>query len=195
VVLETTRSGGTFTCSGVALNPKTVLTAAHCAAGAASIRVSPDFLYDANSPNFVPVQMDRVRIHPKYVPSKSLYSNDLAVLALAVPLPQSLNYVPIPYDHSVPVQGDWLERIGYGGRNGANRKTWTSETFIEDEPGTLMTRDSMSVVGDSGGPLYYRNGSVFYLIGIHSTVIRDGNSVTAAAVDLRELRLWVESVQ
>jgi secreted trypsin-like serine protease len=191
VVLETTRGSEIFTCTGVALNPKIALTAAHCAAGATSIRVSSDFLYNPNSNSFVPVQLNRVRIHPKYSPSASFYANDIAILPLSNPLPANLNYIPLLQDIRHPAQGEWLERIGYGGRNGANRKTWTTESFLGTEPGTLLTRDALSVEGDSGGPLYYRNGASLYLLGIHSTMKRDGSQVSAAAVDLRAQRSWI----
>ncbi len=193
--IETTRNGNTFSCSGVAIGQKVVLTSAHCVDGISSAIVSTDHIYKKEHGTFARVTANGIRIHPGYNPGRSLFKNDIAVLLLDNALLSALVEVSAQIQAaSSPVK---LERIGFGGRNGENRRTWT-EVILESEiDGTFFSLDSLSVAGDSGGPLYQRHAGHLRLVGIHSTAIADpiGNQMMfrSAAVSITAHAEWIRS--
>jgi hypothetical protein len=133
-------------------------------------------------------------IHPQYDSARSLYANDLAVLPLSGMLPAGISYPPLLPAWITLSPGAHLESVGYGGRQGDNRRTWMDVVFERGDGGTIFTQNGLSVSGDSGGPLFFRNGGWLYLAGIHSTAITEGADVSAAAVGLRAQSEWLRQV-
>jgi hypothetical protein len=188
-----------FTCSGIALNRWLVLTAAHCADHATSLRVTFDFLYDRSRKTFIDVE-PTPQIYVGYHPQQSLFQHDIAILKLAQPAPARLNYPRfLPIDFEIP-HGSMLERIGSGGRfrpDGAeeNRNTWQDAAVEYNADGVLLLKDALSVEGDSGGPIYYRDpkNNQVYLVGLHSTQIIQNGSTYAAGVKIADYASWLEN--
>jgi len=69
------------------------------------------------------------------------------------------------------VKGKKLVRVGFGGRNGKNKrqiiKNIDQVQILNDY---IKTKDQSSVSGDSGGALFQRQNSKLVLVGIHSTI-------------------------
>ena len=184
-LIETSRASGVFTCSGVALSPRVVLTAAHCVEHADSVRVSFDLTYDPVQGGFINVVPGSYALHPLYNPALSLYAHDLAVLTLSVSAPSSIRIQRLPPSSFRLRSGDQLERVGFGSREGTNRRTWMNAILRSFGAGNLLTQDELAVQGDSGGPVYYRDGNTIYLVATHSTLLTDPEGNSAVEVDLR----------
>lgn len=160
--LEVTKEGGaTFACSSVAINPKTLITAAHCLEGAQEIKVSEGSLGGLKR------QAISWNIHPDYDKGESNYYADLGVITLNLPLPYTVNFPVL----SKPLMGYNLIRIGFGARKGKNNRTYISGIqCLEEKERTLILKDKLGVPGDSGGPVYQFQNGRLTLVAIHSTV-------------------------
>ncbi len=177
LIVELRRGGKIYTCSGVLVSPDTALTAGHCAEGVTALRVSNAASYQPQSPNWIPVA--RSFVHREYSPDDSLYGSDVALLKLRGSFPFALHYPQLsnPQIDSEVLPGMRVERIGYGGRNNENRRSLIFPRFaswnnVAYAPIAGKNFDPYAVLGDSGGPVFYRplgpTGPVI-LIGIHST--------------------------
>lgn len=151
-------SGSTFICSSVAINPQTLLTAAHCLEEAQAIEVTDG-------------QIKRVATswdeHPQYNKLESKYYADIGIITLSENLPRYINYPDLAY----PLPYHSLTRIGFGGRQGKNVRTLVSGIWITETLDTsLILKDELGVPGDSGGPLFQFINGKLCLVAIHSTV-------------------------
>lgn len=157
--LEVTKwDGSVFVCSSVAIDVKTLLTAAHCLEGAKDIKVT-----DGKIRNEA-IHWD---IHPEYDKDESNYHADIGIITLYRDLPYHLNFPRF----GRPQKSNPLVRIGFGGREGSNLRTYISGIFILDQmDNTLVLKDKLGVPGDSGGPLFQFINGKLTLIAIHSTV-------------------------
>lgn len=166
LLIEVTRDNGVFTCTGVALSPTLLATAAHCLDGKLKkVRVFTGASYDPKLPSFA---VKTFELHPEYDPKKSAYRHDIAKIQLAEKLPADIRIYDI-HDSS-SVQGD-LYRFGFGARNKKNLRTAITPTFrqINQQEKVLELNDTFSRSGDSGGPVYLESGTDIKVIAVHST--------------------------
>lgn len=190
VIVEIKKDHGLFTCSGLAIERDKVLTSAHCVHGMQKVRVLWGARYN---PKMNGIRSKEIIVHDGYNPELSKYKNDIAIIYLAYKLPRFVGHTQIgKYLNLAPTTP--LERIGLGGRAGANIKTWTNPSFIAYAQNelALVATDLFAVKGDSGGPVFYRDlNDKLWAVGLHSTL--EGTSRTYA-VDLRYFVDWISSI-
>ena len=187
-------------CTGVVLGPDTVLTAGHCAAGAAEYRVH--FRDEAGAPVLVAVAA-RV-VHPGYdagAASGRRRSIDLALLRTATPLPP--RFAPMTLSTAAPHAGDSLTVAGYGAaKPGDPRSTGTyrSIALAVIEPhgpsrilvwlkGGAAGASAGACQGDSGGPVTGPDGTVLAL----SAWVGGACGGLTQAVLVGPQRRWIDS--
>lgn len=164
--LEITRPHGIFTCSGVAISPTLILTAAHCLEGEIkNVRVFIQETYNPKHPFF---EISKFKIHPEYNSKKSAYQNDLAKIITKNKLPSLIHIHSI---HSGKSLNGTLLRFGFGERNKKNVRTVISPTLrgIDHTSKILELNDQFSTSGDSGGPVFIKEDQNIKLLAIHST--------------------------
>lgn len=169
LLIEVTRPNGVFTCSGVAINPDTVLTAAHCLEGEVKqVKVFDTVAYDPKSTFH---EVDFTKIHPDYNPQISAYQNDIAFIKLKNKLPEHIIIHPV-YQHD-EVTGDFI-RFGFGERNQKNNRTVVTPKFrfVNHLHKVIELDDSYSKSGDSGGPIFLLKDNKIYVLAVHSTFSR-----------------------
>lgn len=165
--IEVTRPTGVFTCTGVAVSSKIVVTAAHCLEGnILRVRIFKESFYDKNNPS---ISVKKFTIHPSYKPTSSRFLSDLAKITLDNELPASIKIFPV--FSSQIVTGD-IYRFGFGERNKKNLRTVTTPKFkrMDLENKIIELNDSFSYSGDSGGPVFLKQDSKTYVLAIHSTL-------------------------
>ncbi len=191
LIIEVTRKDGIFTCTGVAINSSTVLTAAHCLEGdIIKIRVSNDSQYDPNGSFY---EVEYYELHPDYNYNKSKYRCDLAKIKLKVPLPQETTFFPI-LKHTNEINGKII-RLGFGGRSNQNIRTLITPSFkdVSSIDNVLELHDNYSFSGDSGGPVFLQKNGQMYLIAIHSTLSFGPDGKYSFNPILSSHRHWINS--
>lgn len=168
-LIEVNRGDNTFTSSCVIIRRNVILTAAH---SVENIDGGHLHLGNSYSDKNQKIKFKKVIIHNQYNKSLSNFKNDIAIVVLEKNLPESIG--PISISEGISFAEANVDRIGFGGRNGQNTRTWTNPKVIDYQQNTLILKDQLSVIGDSGGPIYYKNK----LLGIHSTV--EGSDKTYA---------------
>ncbi len=166
LLIEVTRPFGVFTCTGVAVSKNIVLTAAHCLEGSVKkIRVFTQAVYDPQQPS---LKIKSFKVHPGYDPTISRYRFDLAKIVMKDSLPPSLNIWPIK--KGTKLLGT-IYRFGFGQRNNENVRTVITPMVrrVNALESVLELNDDFSRSGDSGGPVFLKNGSKISLLAIHST--------------------------
>ena len=161
-------------CTGIVLAPRVVLTAAHCAAGGAEMRVH---WREGGEPVLVPPAA--VELHPEFdagaIQSRRR-SVDLALVRLPNPLPSRFTAAEL-VDGPLPRVGSSITLAGYGvAREGEARSTGTYRsaalTAVEpygpgrillwaaDPAGAGKRPGASACQGDSGGPMVSESGIV-----------------------------------
>ncbi len=166
LLIEVTRGKGVFTCTGVAVSDTLIVTAAHCLEGnVTKVRVFTQINYN---PKQTSLDIASYKVHPEYEPSKSNYRNDIAKIVMKEKLPAFIKLLPIHQGNTVI--GD-LYRFGFGARNDKNARTVITPTFrqVNVADKVVELNDKFSRSGDSGGPIYLRNGDNLSILAIHST--------------------------
>jgi hypothetical protein len=166
LVIEVRRPNGVFTCTGVAVSSKVIVTAGHCLEGSVlSVRVFTGARYNTADPT---LEVKDYRVHPDYNPRTSRYFCDLAKINLRNKIPRSIRIHPIYLGSKLSGE---IYRFGFGERSGRTVRTVITPTLknmnAADE--VLELYDDFSRSGDSGGPVFLRNGEDVQVIAIHST--------------------------
>ena len=181
LLIEVTRNQKLFTSSAVLIRRNVLLTAAHSVEDIEKGYVHLSHKYGSDN---MRIGFKKVIIHSGYDKSKSNFNNDIALIILDSNLPKS--FKPANLDLSSEIKDIVVDRIGFGGRNGLNTRTWTNPLVKETLDNTIVLKDDLSVIGDSGGPIYSKRG----LIAIHSTL--EGTNKTYA-VYVPAYKEWIES--
>jgi hypothetical protein len=160
-------------CTGTLIGPRHVLTAGHCAEG---LRPTSGRFTIAGST----YGTSQVFVHPNYNSSRigSDAANDIAIFELSVSV---AGVTPDAIFRGTPRVGEALILVGFGA--GGTGVTGQDRTFGIKRAGTTPidsvsqrlvrwtfdnNRESNTAPGDSGGPAYIENGSVFYVAGVTS---------------------------
>ncbi len=189
-VIEVARESGLFTCSGVAVSPKIILTAAHCLEGSIkSVRV---FNHAKYNPQEKSLGVSRYEIHPQYNLKSSRYRFDLAKIYLTENLPNQIKIYPIAKGNNI---SGTLYRFGYGMRNSENLRTLILPKLrrlnvVED---VLELDDKFSKSGDSGGPIFLEKGGDISILAIHSTFSYGPNGNYSLNPLLSKQMTWIFS--
>lgn len=190
-------------CSGVAVAPNWVLTAAHCVD---RYNWSHDLmvLADTVRAGVVAIPVVAVHRHPRYDRSRDW---DVALLRLAGPVPSP----PLPLDSAAPSElvGTDVLAIGYGDTRSASERGWRKRLgrlhveAADEQLLTMLPAPSMTCQGDSGGPILREvdaddggdaQGPPVVIVGItvegDPGCYEEGIAVTSAA-----LTAWVDEVR
>ena len=165
--IEVTRPTGVFTCTGVAVSNSVVVTAAHCLEGEIlKVRIFTESAYNSKNKSY---SIKNFKTHPNYKSKSSRYLSDVAKIYLEDKLPANIKILPI-FKGQV-VFGD-LYRFGFGERNKKNLRTVITPKLkkMDVENKVVELDDKYSYSGDSGGPIYLKQGSETYILAIHSTL-------------------------
>lgn len=166
LLIEVTRPNGTFTCTGVALGKRLVVTAAHCLEGKVDkVRIFLSSYYDPKLPS---LPISDFILHPNYDSSDSRYVSDLAKIHLTEDLPGSIQFYPVYREKLITGE---LYRFGFGLRDKKNVRTAITPTMKKvDLPiGIIELNDTFSRSGDSGGPIYIKKDGEIQVLAVHST--------------------------
>jgi secreted trypsin-like serine protease len=188
VIIEIKRNDNVFTSTAVAIGRNMLLTAAHSVdcLDEGHIYLGEDYKLSSAC-----IKIKKIIVHPGYNPGKSFFENDLAIVILEHNLPREINIENL--ENSIELgAGDTLERIGFGGRNNENIRTWTNPKYKTTTFNKInyVLEDVKSVIGDSGGPIYKNENGTHKFVGIHSTL--DGSDTTYI-VNVSKYLPWIEA--
>jgi hypothetical protein len=193
--------GGQSLCSGVAIAPDLVLTAAHCVSSNGRYRL---VVFEGRQP--VVKEIASVAAHPQFSPRAD--APDLAVVKLAAPPPPNLAPAALSERRVPPSVGDRFIVAGFGVAVQGDRKTAgklravtlvatdrpSSQQLSLVDPHKLGEARGLGVCnGDSGGPVFDERDRA--LVGIVSWSARaDGEPVcgfVSGVIPLARYRYWI----
>jgi S1-C subfamily serine protease len=199
VVMVLARHGGRQSiCSGVALAPNWVLTAAHCLGSAADTLVA--VRADGRT---APVPVAAVMRHPGYDPAaaaKRRVSIDLGLIKLARPL-EGFKYAEI--EDAAPAPGDPVTLVGFGvtreGGPASDGHARAADLAVTQPLSkvTLWTADPKrsglgACHGDSGGPLFAADGKLIAIVAWTNGLAGHGCGAITQGPLAAPARGWIE---
>jgi secreted trypsin-like serine protease len=167
LLIEVTKDNAVFTCTGVAISDKIIVTAGHCLVGAGiKVRIFVGTTYNPKNPS---LEIESFNVHPSYNPMKSNYENDIAKIHMKEKIPSYINLCPI---HQGATVTGTIYRFGFGARDKKNIRTVITPSFrqINTLSGVVELNDTFSQSGDSGGPIFVDSGKGISVLAIHSTL-------------------------
>lgn len=165
LLIEIKRKSAVFTCSGVAVSPRLVITAAHCLEGRVErVRIFSQSRYHPENKN---VEAKSYEIHGAYDPKKSQFKSDVAKVFLKEDLPSDIKTYPL---FSQGTLYGKIYRLGFGGRANSNTRTKMTLELRNLKDNVLELNDKNSISGDSGGPIFLEQDHKVFLLAIHSTL-------------------------
>ncbi|MDE2363125.1 MAG: trypsin-like serine protease [Hyphomicrobiales bacterium] len=198
MVLAQARGGAGF-CSGVVVAPDVVLTAAHCVAAPAVLRVH--YRGENGAPVLLPVR--RVARHPDYradAVAARAKSIDLALVETADPLPPTfapaaIGAAPETIGAEVDVAGFGVSQPGVASTSGHLRRARLS--LRAPLSNVLLWLDGAdgagACTGDSGAPAF-AGGAVVGIVAYAQAAHGRGCGGLTQAIRLSPQRAWIESV-
>lgn len=170
ILITTKTNGYNYVCSGVAVAPKKILTAAHCLDDARSVSVVKQKSTGYRNTYVMVLDYEQ---HPDYDRDYSFFLNDIGILYL--------NEEVLPEEEIISLREidptKNVFRIGFGARDGRNvMNLFELAPPIYRYDSYFYLYDYNSFSGDSGGPLFQKIENEYYLVGIHSTL--EGRSKT-----------------
>lgn len=168
-VVALVRADGVPFCSGTIVDPRHVLTAAHCLADPEGIEVFAGADPDGEGARRA---VTAIRIHPDYDPYR--YAADLALLELDEPLDDWLP--PTILEDPRALVGAHVRVVGFGLPAGDDleadrdkREGLALVTSIDAEEIELAPDPSQPCRGDSGGPVFVETEDGPLLVGVVSS--------------------------
>lgn len=171
-------------CTGVLLNPTTVLTAAHCfdKMNISTVTMFKSLNMNVDRNNQMNIYSNQVTIHPNYYASKKV-SSDFAIVKLNQTFSGSemLHYPTLLAD----TDGDYYGVYGYGfnerNEHSILRKVFKTRADVVPSIGeeflTLNQKNGQGICsGDSGGPLIVAYNKVHYVVAINDSVLGPDSS-------------------
>jgi hypothetical protein len=201
VMVLARQSGRQSICTGVALAPKLVLTAAHCLAGAADTIVAI-----RAGGTTVPVPVSAVMRHPGYdpaAPKARRISIDIGLVRLGKPL-EGFQYPEI--SDAAPQVGDAVTLAGFGmtGENGppSDGRARAADLAVTEPLSkvTVWTADPKrsglgGCHGDSGGPLFAADGRVLAVVAWTNGVKGRGCGAITQGPLIHPARSWIDQTR
>jgi hypothetical protein len=199
-------------CTGAIVGPDIVLTAAHCVSARGRYRIR----YLDRSFRRVNIAVARTAAHPSFDPAHGFAADDVGLIQVARPFGADARPASLPsggwgvtWFGGGSRTGEELIIAGFGSteraraRDGILREALmrTSEPSVPGRGFAGLTGEDQAqrpgmCVGDSGGPVYRREGSSFTVVGVLKGGTTDpGRECTSTPiyVPLREYVSWIRA--
>lgn len=168
-VVRIVSSDGTV-CSGTIVGSRKIVTAAHCFTSTDASRYQIMVLDHNFTEHWV--RVSSIRVHPQFNRrglERQTQLNDIAVVNAAAALPGDMAVAPVA---SGSVQGE-VTAVGFGtgfrGRDLRQVELQAGSRQMSPTGSQILTSiDGGACSGDSGGPIFRKNGKGFVLVGVIS---------------------------